>query len=166
MSFRCNKALFLDLDGTIIITKTGSPFPVDEEDWRFLPKILDRIKYYSDEGFVICIVTNQGGIEMGYTTKECIESKLNKITQEIEQAIGASVNTVYCPYMDGYHRKPYPGMAYTLAVELSLDLAASIMVGDANSDRDFAKNAGIGKFEFATDFTQVYDNDIYKGKAV
>ena len=147
-----NRALFLDLDGTIIITKSGKNFPTDIDDWMFIPKVLDNIKFYSDQGYIICIVTNQGGIELGYITHENIDNKLKDITKEIEHRIGTYVNTVYCPYMSGYHRKPNPGMAYKMALELELDLKNSIMVGDSESDKTFAENANIGNFCYITEF--------------
>lgn len=151
-----NKALFLDLDGTIITTKSGDTFAKNIDDWKFLPNVLNRIKFYADEGYIICIVTNQGGIELGYITKEDFEAKFSAIIAEIEQFIRTDVNALYCMYMDGYYRKPNPGMAYQLAQELSLNLKNSIMVGDSDSDKEFADNAGIGNFMFATDFTQRY----------
>ena len=153
-----NKGLFLDLDGTIITTKSGNKFPDDEHDWKFLPKVLDKIKFYSDQGYIVCITTNQGGIEMGKVTQEVIENKLRDITQEIESNIRTDVNTVYCPSMNGYHRKPNPGQAYTLALELELDLSESIMVSDFERDKIFATNAGIGTFMWASDFTQYYQH--------
>lgn len=33
------KALFLDLDGTLIETKSGEKFPKDYTDWKFKPKM-------------------------------------------------------------------------------------------------------------------------------
>lgn len=151
-----NKALFLDLDGTIITTRSGETFPKTIDDWKFLPNVLNKIKFYSDEGYIVCIVTNQGGIELGYVTQEDFETKFSNIIAEIEQFIRTDVNALYCMYMNGYYRKPNPGMAYQLAQDLSLNLKNSIMVGDSDSDKEFADNAGIGTFMFATDFTERY----------
>jgi len=129
-----NRALFLDLDGTIIITKSGKNFPTDIDDWMFIPKVLDNIKFYSDQGYIICIVTNQGGIELGYITHENIDNKLKDITKEIEHRIGTYVNTVYCPYMSGYHRKPNPGMILKARDKYNINLRESFMVGDTLND--------------------------------
>src|SRR5688500_5670400 len=137
---RLNKALFLDLDGTLICVKSGSEFPKDLNDWMFIPKVVSKVAQYHNDGYIICIVTNQGGIELGHVTSVDMENKLRIISEELESEIGIGVNTIYCPYMESYHRKPNPGMAYTLALELSIDLRESIMVGDAESDKLFAYN--------------------------
>jgi D-glycero-D-manno-heptose 1,7-bisphosphate phosphatase len=149
---RYNKALFLDLDGTLIETKSGEDFAKDINDWRFISGMLNKIAIYSDEGYIICIVSNQGGISKGYYTEQFIIDKLDDITKEVEQEIGKDVNTIFCPYLNGYYRKPAPGMAYELALKLDLNLKESVMVGDTDSDRIFAINAGIGEFYFASEF--------------
>ncbi|HEX2036916.1 MAG TPA: HAD hydrolase-like protein, partial [Chloroflexota bacterium] len=51
-------------------------------------------------------------------------------------------------------RKPAPGMAFEARDQLRLDLGASIMVGDMETDRQFAQRAGIGTFIWADDFFQ------------
>jgi len=141
-----NKALFLDLDGTIIKTKSGETFSKDINDWEFISGVLPSIKRFSDQGYVICIVSNQGGIELGHVTEEFITTKLNTIRSEIEQYIGQAINVGYCPVMEHYDRKPNPGMAYYFARALYLDLRQSIMVGDMESDHAFQVNAGIGAY--------------------
>lgn len=153
-----NKALFLDLDGTIIKTKSGQTFPNNLDDWDIIEGILPRIRAYKEAGYYICIVTNQGGIEQGYITKEQFETKLERISKEIEQYIGIGVNSMWCGNMKSYFRKPNPGMAYQLALELELNLRESVMVGDMDSDEKFAKLAHIGVYQDVKDF--IYDSQI------
>lgn len=149
-----NKALFIDLDGTIIKTKSGETFPKNIDDWEFIDGVLSRIRLYRDNGYHICIVTNQAGIELGYITKEQFETKIDSICKEIEQYIGHSVNYSYCGYGTSYYRKPNPGFAYQFALELELDLRKSVMVGDMESDAKFAKNAMIGTYMDIKDFLE------------
>ena len=141
-----NKALFLDLDGTIIVTQSGETFPRDINDWKFNQDVLKKIKNYYQNGYNIIIVTNQGGISEGYVKKEDFEKKLNTIIGKIERFIDGSINYAYCPDMISYYRKPNPGMAYQMALYLELSLRDSIMVGDMTTDNEFAKNAYIGTY--------------------
>ena len=58
------KVLFCDLDGTLIVTRSGNTFPMDENDWEFKYGIKEAIQKYNP-GFIF-IISNQGGIEKGY----------------------------------------------------------------------------------------------------
>lgn len=147
------KALFLDLDGTLIRTRSGNKYPENIDDWEFMSrKVLIAIKKYSEAGFHICIVANDGGIELGHYTKEQIETKLDCIGKELEQYIGQTVNYAFCGNMESYMRKPNPGMAYRFALELELSLRDSVMVGNTETDAKFAKNAYIGTYLDVEDF--------------
>lgn len=150
-----NKALFLDLDGTIIKTKSGEKFPTKIEDWEFISNVLPAIKRYSEKGYLIIIVSNQGGVELGFVTNDFISTRFNIIRKEIEDYIRADVNMAYCPSMDHYDRKPNPGMAYYFAINLNLDLRKSIMVGDNESDANFAIMAGIGAYLHISQFADI-----------
>lgn len=134
------------MEGTIIRTKSGEKFSKTVDDWQFIPGVLPSIKRFAEGGYLICIVSNEGGIEMGHVTNEFINTKYSNIQKEIEAYIRTDINIVYCQALDHYDRKPNPGMAYYLARELSIDLKQSVMVGDSESDKDFAFNAGITGF--------------------
>lgn len=152
MKLLLNKALFLDLDGTVIKTKSGKTFPINIDDWEFVSGVLPAIKRYTEQGYYVLIVTNQGGIELGHITAEDIDQKLTTISQEIEQYVRAEIGFLYCAFMEGYDRKPNPGMAYKYAILLNLNLKESVMVGDMPTDEQFAINAGIGTFYWISDF--------------
>src|SRR5205085_441872 len=49
-------------------------------------------------------------------------------------------------------RKPRPGLVLRLAAEHGIDLAASLLVGDTETDRLLACAAGIGRFAWAADY--------------
>ena len=140
-----NKALLCDLDGTIITTRSGREFPLHSEDWKFIDSTLECIRHFHKKEYVICIVSNQGGIELGYITKSAFERKINTICNKIEKLLkieAGSLKYMYCPNMEDYNRKPLPGMAYELAIQHELDLRNSIMLGDMKSDKEFADNVG------------------------
>jgi len=153
---KSNKALFLDLDGTIIETASGKKFPKNKYDWKFKQGILKKIKQYYESGYKIIIVSNQAGIEYGYVSKEDFEDKLKVIIQDIKNHTGASnVYGDYCPESRSFYRKPNPGMGYAAAIEHELNLAHCIMVGDASglddsfsdSDKKFARNCNMMYFD-------------------
>lgn len=132
-----NKALFLDLDGTVIVTKSGKTFPKDKDDWKFKEGILPKIDAYVERGYYVMIVSNQGGIEAGHVM-------LNDFRHKIRQIVGQIIVETGCPFSrlgyrftmsnnpDDFYRKPNPGMGYDLAMSHILDLSQSLMVGDAS----------------------------------
>lgn len=160
------KALFIDLDGTIIEVKSGKKFPKDLKDWQFKPDILPRLKEAHEEGYLIAIVSNQAGIEKRnvtgnkkYPSSIEIDLKLNEIVHQICSYIKMdnvphNIVTSYCGYSDSYFRKPNPGMAYHIALEHGVLIHESIMVGDASgnpgdfsdSDLQFANNINVKKY--------------------
>lgn len=135
------KALFLDLDGTIIETKSGKTFPVDLDDWKFKKGILEKIRDYYIDNYMIIIITNQAGVSDGYMKpNECL-NKIREIGSNITNFI--SRETSYKIKMikiyhfasftkDSKYRKPRPDRAIELAEEFDLDLSQSIMVGDGS----------------------------------
>lgn len=152
-----NKAVLIDLDGTIIETKTGSKFPIDKNDWMFTTNILTSLENVFRNHYKICIITNQGGISEGYVDEADFIEKIETIIEKIESSTvipKGYIKYFYCKEFDAtnFHRKPNPGMAYECALEFEINLSESVMVGDMASDKEFAINSGIGVFVWAEDF--------------
>ncbi len=143
------KALFLDLDSTLITTQTGRTFPIHYKDWKLIDDTVDLIEIFYKKGYKIIIVSNQGGIEEGYIEESIFIRKIETICKFIEAGLRMKDNSIayfYHSSMEGYNRKPNPGMAFEAAVDYELCLPESIMVGDMTSDAEFAYNAGIGQY--------------------
>lgn len=152
-----NKALFLDLDHTIVKPRSGERFPRDKDDWEFLPKILHKINHYYNKDHIPIVVTNQGGIEAGYVDFNDFIDKADTVTRKIASYLDyhdGRIPYYFCQYVDdsNYYRKPNPGMAIKAALDFELNLYASLMVGDMDSDKKFAKSAGIGTFYYISNF--------------
>mgnify|MGYP002777335427 CR=1 FL=1 len=147
-----NKAVFINLDGTLVKTKSGNDHFINTDDWEFNSGILPVLKRYTNEGYYICIVSNQGGISTGKVLESDVEERIRKIDKELEQYLGCGVNSAYAKQLESYYRKPNPGMAYHFALELHLSLRDSIMIGSTKTDNDFAKNAYIGTYYHVNDF--------------
>jgi len=147
------KALFADLDGTIIKTKSGNNLPVDKDDWELRPNIISAIKSYGPE--YLFIVTNQGGIERGIITQADFEEKLERIIALLRSLFRdeITVKAYYCQYNNSSNpfRKPNTGMIDFFKEKYDVKNYQSMMIGDASgkpgdfsdSDRKCAENAGI-----------------------
>jgi D-glycero-D-manno-heptose 1,7-bisphosphate phosphatase len=146
-----NKALFLDRDGVINVERD---YIYKIEDFDFLDGVFETLKYFQDKGYLLFIVTNQSGIGRGFFTASDFGILTDWMLQQFE-AKGIHISKVYfSPYhpefgigeykKDSLCRKPNPGMILQAQREFDLDLAASILVGDRESDIETGKNAGVG----------------------
>ena len=153
-----DKALFIDLDGTLITTNSGRKFPIHSNDWKLLPNTLEAIKYFYNKGYKLIIVSNQGGISEGYLAEKVFINKIEAVCAKVEKLMKFKRNTIayfYCKDMESYNKKPNPGMAYEAAIEYELNLSESVMFGDFESDKGFQVNAGIGEYYHITDINNI-----------
>lgn len=148
------KALFLDRDGTINVEKN---YVFRKEDFEFIPGVLDIIRKYQDDGFLIIIITNQAGIARGYYSEDdyfiLTEWMLGKFEEE-----GIKITKVYyCPHHPAFTgdcncRKPKPGMITTALHEFNINPNLSILIGDKKSDILAGQNAGIRENHYIHEF--------------
>ncbi|RIJ46086.1 HAD family hydrolase [Maribellus luteus] len=141
------KALFLDRDGTINIDKD---YLFRIEDFEFQPGIFDLIRSYSDQDYLIFIITNQSGIARGYYTENDYLQLTQWMTEQL-QINGIHVEKVYhCPHHPEITgsctcRKPKPGLIVQALKEYPIDPERSVLIGDKERDILAGQNAGIGK---------------------
>lgn len=161
-----HRVLLCDLDGTLIVTKSGKTFPENADDWKFKPGIKEAILAYKPK--YIFIVTNQGGIEKGFVKEEEFIQKIRYICNEI-RSWGFIVDYLFCPSNDpnDKYRKPNTGMIeyFRHAFDLGYDFhpLEALMIGDASglpgqfsdTDKRCAENAGI-KYMDVEDFITKY----------
>ena len=138
------KALFLDRDGIINI---DHGYVSKVEDFEFVEGIFDLVRYFTDAGYLIFVVTNQSGIGRGYYKEE----DFSVLTQWMINAFkdeNIHIEKVYhCPHSPEekcHCRKPETRMIEQAVESYDIDLSNSWMIGDKQSDIDLAINAGIG----------------------
>ena len=137
--------LLLDRDGTINVHIIGD-YVRKWEDFEFIPGVLDIMPKFAKHFKHIFIVTNQRGIGKGKYTEEDLADVHQKMVAEIEKIGGRIDDIYYCTAVDetDRNRKPNTGMFEQILREHpDVDPAKSIMLGDGDVDRDFAKNCGI-----------------------
>jgi len=114
------------------------------DDFRLLPGTAAAIRRLNVAGIPVIVVTNQGGIALGYLTEDDLAA-IHERMAELLAAEGAHVDKVYsCPCYPGGtipryakespDRKPGTGMLERARDELGIDLPKSFLVGDATTD--------------------------------
>ena len=128
-------AIFLDRDG--VINENRPDHVKSWQEFCFLPGALDALRALTRLGVPIVIVTNQAAIGRQLVTHETVETIHQHMHAAIRQVGGAITTVLYCPHRPEEHcacRKPAPGLLFEAAQRLQVDLARSVLVGDAESD--------------------------------
>jgi histidinol-phosphate phosphatase family protein len=138
------KGLLLDVDGTIRKTKSGEIYPRDPEDVELLPGRREVLRRWIDDGFQLFFVSNQSGVASGTVTAEAVDACFARTIE----LLGLPVAEVaYCPHsafpVGCFCRKPMPGLGVYLIHRHQLAREHLVMVGDMDSDGDFARGLGV-----------------------
>jgi D-glycero-D-manno-heptose 1,7-bisphosphate phosphatase len=148
------KALFLDRDG--VINKNLKPIN-NPEDFQLYSGVKEALRNAEQAGFELFVVTNQGGIELGFITVEQLNEIHNKMMEILKQY--CTIREIkFCPdyHKDTGCRKPKPNMILELCKKYDIDIKNSFMIGDRDTDIEAGKRAGcktakIGKFSGEAD---------------
>jgi D-glycero-D-manno-heptose 1,7-bisphosphate phosphatase len=145
------RALFLDRDGVINVD-TGYVYRV--QDFAFIKGIFTLCRQARMAGMRIFVITNQAGIGRGLYSEDDFLNLTRWMQNRFEEE-GAAIDKVYhCPTHpqegrgayrhESPFRKPNPGMILLARDEFSIDLQASVLVGDKPSDIEAGRRAGVG----------------------
>jgi imidazoleglycerol-phosphate dehydratase/histidinol-phosphatase len=139
------KVLFVDRDGTLIEE------PPDEqvdaiEKIRFMPGVFDAMRAARAAGFRLAMVTNQDGLGSSSFPQAAFDAP-HQFMLDAFSSQGVEFDAVFvCPHRKGDGcdcRKPKIKLVEGFVREQSVDLEASVMVGDRDTDLEFASNLGV-----------------------
>lgn len=151
-----NRGLLLDVDGTLRKTRSGELFPRSADDVELLPGRREVLQRFIDEGYKLFFVSNQSGVASETLTKEAAEAAFARTVELLGLPVA---EVMYCPHpafpVGCFCRKPLPGLGVSLIHRHKLAREHLIMVGDMDSDRDFAKGVGARYFDAAEFFSKL-----------
>ena len=143
------KALFLDRDGVLNLDH-GYVGSRDRFDW--VDGALDAIRWASNAGWHVFVVTNQSGVARGKYDEAAVHQLMDWVCDEARRAGGTIDDWRFCPYhpeatQDAYRqahpwRKPEPGMLLDLMRAWDVDPVRAVMIGDQPTDIQAAEAAG------------------------
>ena len=139
------KVLFVDRDGTLVEEPPDQQ--VDRLDKiRLLPGVIPALLDAQRAGFKLIMVTNQEGLGTESFPTRNFEPAQDFILQ-LFASQGVHFDTVFvCPHFRRDNcecRKPKTGLLHEWLSANPLDRARSAMVGDRDTDLEFARNLGI-----------------------
>jgi imidazoleglycerol-phosphate dehydratase / histidinol-phosphatase len=139
------KFLFIDRDGTLI--EEPADEQVDRLDKvRWMPGVFAALKEAIAAGYRLVMVTNQDGLGTASFPRQDFEVPQQFVLDTLASQ-GITFDEVFvCPHKPADAcscRKPQPGILGDFLQRRNVDLAASAMVGDRQTDLDFATNIGV-----------------------
>ena len=139
------RVLFVDRDGTLIEE------PPDErvdrlEKIRLLPDVIPALLALKRAGFRLVMVTNQDGLGTPALPQDAFD-RAHRFTLDLFASQGISFDAVFiCPHF--LHeacgcRKPKIGLVEEYLKNNPIEAPRSFMVGDRDTDLEFARNIGV-----------------------
>jgi D-glycero-D-manno-heptose 1,7-bisphosphate phosphatase len=140
------KAIFLDRDG-IIINNDTHYYIWKLEQMEFVDGIFDNLRWLSQKGFLLFIVSNQGGISKGiYKTEDILNLHAELNLKLLNEGIEIK-DIVFCPHHPEVEncmcRKPDSLMIDKLIYKYKISNSDSYFIGDTESDMQAARKAGL-----------------------
>ncbi len=140
------KAIFLDRDG-VLVNNSEHYYIWKTEQLTLVDKVIENLRMLSQEGFLLFVVSNQGGISRGLYSKNDIE-KLHAELIQIFKANHIEISEIlFCPHHPEIEkclcRKPDSLMIEKLVAKYKISKSDSYMIGDSKSDMETARKAGI-----------------------
>ena len=140
----CRRCIFFDRDGIINRPPDPDRYVASLARFHVFPAFVDALRVATDHGYVAIMITNQRGIALGCMSQETVD-EIHASLQAGLVCHGLGLLDIFvCPYDDDFHpwRKPNPGMILDAARIHGLDLSASWVIGDHETDVEAGLRAG------------------------
>lgn len=139
------KVAFIDRDGTIVEE------PPDEqvdslEKIRFMRGVIPALLELQRAGFALVMVTNQNGMGRPQFPEPAFRIAHEFILHTLDSQGVRFAAVCICPHRPEDHcacRKPKLGMLTDFLARNNLDRPVSVMIGDRDTDMQFAANLGV-----------------------
>lgn len=136
------KCVFLDRDG--VLNRERGNYTYTLEDFDVLPGVPEALALLKQNGFLLVVVTNQGGIAKGLYTRADVLA----CHQKLQNACHGIIDAIYYApshpsYSESLSRKPDSLMLERAMARYSINPAQSWMVGDSHRDLEAAGKVGI-----------------------
>jgi len=141
-----NKAVFLDRDG--VLNKELGDYVCKLEDFHILEHNFAPLKKLQDKGYLLIVITNQGGVAKGWYTEETL-AQMHQHLKDTYAANGITLTDIYyCRHHPQYNgncmcRKPGSLMLEKAIARFNIDKKQAFFIGDRERDVLAGEAAGI-----------------------
>jgi D-glycero-D-manno-heptose 1,7-bisphosphate phosphatase len=139
------KAIFLDRDG--VLNHEVGDYIKRFEDFKLLDHIYEGLKLFFDSGYLLIVITNQGGIAKGEYTHETLSSIHDFMFSELRKHGIEITEIYYCPHHPIVShclcRKPGSLLVEKAVSKYLIDPKQSFFIGDKQRDIDCGEAVGV-----------------------
>jgi len=144
--YKIRMAVFLDRDG-VINNDRGHYYIGKREEVDINPGVPGALRCLKEAGFLLIVITNQGGVGRGRYTRGDVE-EVHRYISDLLGPDGAEPDDYYyCPHHPGSGnclcRKPLPLMIQKAMARYQIDPGRSWFIGDSPRDAEAGKAAGL-----------------------
>ena len=140
-----NKGLFLDRDG--VINHDPGDYTFSLKEFTILPTVIPALQRARDMGYLIIVITNQGGIAKGLYSEATVR-EIHEFFIRTCRESGVEITAIYFSPHHPEHgnslsRKPGSLLLERAMARYRIDPKRSVMIGDRDRDRECAAGAGV-----------------------
>ena len=140
------RAVFIDRDG-VINDNQDHYYIYRVEDFQLNPGVLEALIALKARGFLLILISNQGGISRGLFSQEDVEELHDHLCKLLFRE-GLTLDEIYyCPHHHRMEqclcRKPLPLMLQKAMAKFDIDPEQSYFIGDSEHDVEAGKAAGV-----------------------
>lgn len=140
-----NKVVFLDRDG--VINKDNGDYTFLITDFFILDGVYEALKEFINKGYLLIVITNQGGIAKGLYGHEEVRLLHEFMTQELAKNQIVIQEIYYCPHHPDISnclcRKPGSLLLEKAIARFQIDAEKSYFIGDRDRDMEAGGRAGV-----------------------
>jgi D-glycero-D-manno-heptose 1,7-bisphosphate phosphatase len=141
-----NKAVFFDRDG-VINNEESNYYIHKRDDFKLNDGIVHAMKVLQDNGFLLIVITNQGGISKGFYTGDDVKAVHQKMISELRSKAIELTEIYYCPHHSDNEnclcRKPKSLLLEKAIARFNIDTNQSFFIGDRETDRKAGEKVGL-----------------------
>lgn len=139
------KAVFLDRDG--VLNQEVGDYIKQPNDFKILPFIYQGLKKLQDAGFLLVVITNQGGIAKGFYNQQTLNTMHGFLEAELAKHQITLTEIFYCPHHPDSGnclcRKPNSIMVEKAVSKYQINPTQSFFIGDKQRDIDCGNAVGV-----------------------
>ncbi len=141
-----NKAVFLDRDG--VLNKELGDYVCKIEDFCVLEHNFQPLKELQERGYLLIVITNQGGLAKGWYTTDTLKQMHDHLTKTYANEGIKITEAYFCNHHPQYNgnclcRKPGSLMLEKAIARFEIDASESYFIGDRERDVIAGEAAGV-----------------------